>query len=178
MENGNKDHYIALLRELTEKGMSIFEQIEKTLDALSSGKIVDFSSFIRERTPDEHEGNVVEGVFNGVAMIGRDGKSYAVPQNYASKSKLVEGDLLKLTITPTGSFIFKQIGPVERERLRGKLAKEQESDTFVGLVEDRAYKLLLASVTYYHGDVGDEVVLLVPKGGEGAWAAVENVIKT
>lgn len=177
MENGNKDHYIALLRELLEKGKSILEQMERTVEALSSGKAIDIASLITERAPDEHEGSIVEGVFNGVAMIGRDGKSYAVPQNYASKSKLVEGDLLKLTISASGSFIFKQIGPVERERLRGKLTKEPEGDTFVGLVHDRAYKLLLASVTYYHGDVGDEVVLLVPKGGGGAWAAVENVIK-
>ncbi|MDO8581336.1 MAG: hypothetical protein Q7S16_00470 [bacterium] len=178
MENGNKDHYIALLRELLGKGKDVLEQIEKTLDALGGGKPVDFSSLITERAPDEHEGNVVEGVFNGKEMIGRDGKSYTIPQNYASKSKLVEGDLLKLTITASGSFIFKQIGPVERERLRGQLAKEQESDAFVGIIGDRVYKLLLASVTYYHGDVGDEVVLLVPKGGQGAWAAVENVIKS
>ena len=33
-------------------------------------------------------------------MIGPDGKNYPVPANYASKSKLIEGDILKLTITP------------------------------------------------------------------------------
>ncbi len=177
MENGNKDHYIALVRELLGKGRDIFEQIEKILDALGDGKSVDLSSLITDREAGEHEGEVFEGLFDGVAMIGRDGKSYTIPQNYASKSKLVEGDLLKLTITASGSFIYKQIGPVERERLRGQIARDAENDLFVGLVGDRVYKLLLASVTYYHGDVGDEVVLLVPKGGQCSWAAVENVIK-
>lgn len=177
MENGNKDHYVALLRELVQNGRDLFSQIEKILDALSDGKSVDLSSLVTERSPLDHDGEVVEGVFNGVEMIGRDGKSYAVPQNYASKSKLVEGDLLKLTISTAGSFIYKQIGPVERERIRGTLAKDMERDAFVGLVGDRVYKLLLASVTYYHGDAADEVVLLVPKGGKSAWAAVENVIK-
>ena len=177
MENGNKEHYIALLRELLGKGKEVLEQIERTLDALGEGKAVDLSSLITERAPGEHDGRVVEGIFNGVTMMGRDGKTYAVPQNYASKSKLVEGDLLKLTITASGSFVYKQIGPVERERLRGKLAKDSETGTFVAVVDGTVYQLLLASVTYYHGDVGDDAVILAPKGGKSAWAAVENVIK-
>jgi hypothetical protein len=44
------------------------------------------------------EGKVIEGIFDGQIMIGPDGKNYPVPANYASKSKLVEGDIMKLTI--------------------------------------------------------------------------------
>src|SRR5690606_2361075 len=47
-------------------------------------------------------GKVIEGVFDGQTMIGPDGKTYPVPANYASKSKLVEGDILKLTIADDG----------------------------------------------------------------------------
>ncbi len=72
------------------------------------------------------EGNVVEGVFDGQHMIDKDGKKYPVPANYASKSKLVEGDVLKLTIQPDGSFVFKQIGPVERKQLIGTLVYEND----------------------------------------------------
>ncbi|HET7320113.1 MAG TPA: hypothetical protein VFI84_00835, partial [Candidatus Saccharimonadales bacterium] len=43
-------------------------------------------------------GKVIEGVFDGQNMVGSDGKTYPVPANYASKSKLVQGDILKLTI--------------------------------------------------------------------------------
>ena len=60
------------------------------------------------------EGKIIEGVFDGQIMIDQDGKNYPVPANYASKSKLVEGDIMKLTITPEGKFLYKQIGPVER----------------------------------------------------------------
>src|SRR3989344_1018089 len=49
---------------------------------------------------------VVEGSFNGEKMIGDDGKEYAVPPNYASKSKIVPGDRMKLTITKSGSFVY------------------------------------------------------------------------
>ena len=123
------------------------------------------------------DGVVVEGVFNGQIMIGPDGKQYSVPANYASKSKLVEGDLLKLTIDNDGSFIFKQIAPVDRARLVGRLVKDQETDEFVALTGDKIYKLLMASITYFKGSEGDEVVILVPKDADGVWAAVENIIK-
>src|SRR3972149_9252506 len=63
-------------------------------------------------------GKIIEGVFDGQNMMGPDGKKYPVPANYASKSKLVEGDVLKLTISDDGSFIYKQIGPVRSEERR------------------------------------------------------------
>jgi hypothetical protein len=37
--------------------------------------------------------------------------------------------------------------------------------------------VLLASITYFKGEPGDEVVVLVPKEKETKWAAVENIIK-
>ena len=72
--------------------------------------------------------NIVEGVFDGQSMIGSDKKIYPVPANYASKSKLVEGDTLKLTIVDDGSFIYKQIGPVERRSVRGLLERDERGD--------------------------------------------------
>lgn len=140
------------------------------------GLILDKSGLDAAASADR--GNIIEGVFNGQNMIGPDGKPYAVPPNYASKSKLVEGDILKLTIAPDGSFVYKQIQPIDRDRLMGTLVKDKETDEFRALVDKKLYRLLLASVTYFKGDVGDEVVILVPASGKSAWAAVENVIKS
>lgn len=123
------------------------------------------------------DGRTIEGAFDGQRMIGDDGESYAVPQNYASKSKLVAGDRLKLIITTSGNFIFKQIGPIERERLVGRLAMDPSTRQYVVTAEGKEWKVLTASVTYYRGEPGDETVILVPKGRESAWAAVENVVK-
>ena len=75
------------------------------------------------RTAESMTGRVVEGVFDGQTMHDNEGKSYPVPANYASKSKLVEGDILKLTIADDGSFIYKQIGPVARRQLVGTLTQ-------------------------------------------------------
>src|SRR3989338_4731958 len=121
---------------------------------------------------------IIEGVFNGEKMVGPDGKEYAVPPNYASKSKMVEGDLLKLTITRNGQFIYKQTGPVERERRRGELVSDPGTDQWSVLADGRTYTILKASVTFYKGQAGDEVIFLVPKdaNGSAAWGAVENII--
>jgi hypothetical protein len=119
---------------------------------------------------------IVEGVFNGVSMIGPDGKEYSVPANYASKSKLIEGDVLKLTISEDGSFIYKQIGPMERKKMLGMLLVDEKGD-FRVMAEGKAYKVLLASLTYFKAEAGDEVTIVVPQGAPAEWAAVENVIK-
>jgi len=123
------------------------------------------------------DGRVVEGVFDGRGMVGGDGKSYTVPPNYASKSKLVEGDMLKLTITPKGSFIYKQIGPIERSRLIGALGYDQTIGEYYATSDNHRWNVIKASVTYFKGEPGDEVVLLVPKSAPSKWAAVENIIK-
>lgn len=122
----------------------------------------------------DEEGQIVEGVFDGQTMIGPEGKNYPVPANYASKSKLVPGDVLKLTIQPDGSFLYKQIGPVERRRIVGILT--YENGQYKILAEGKAYKVLLASVTYFKCEVGDQVTIIVPALEDSQWAAIEHVL--
>lgn len=119
-------------------------------------------------------GQVIEGVFDGQNMIGPDGKSYPVPANYASKSKLIPGDVLKLTISEDGTFIYKQIGPVERKRVIGNLV--YEDGQYRVLANGKAYKVLLASVTYYHGEVGNKATLIVPALEDSDWGAIDNIL--
>lgn len=123
---------------------------------------------------DSGENQIVEGTFDGQNMIGPEGKIYPVPANYASKSKLVEGDRLKLTILPNGSFLFKQISPTEREFVRGTLVKEDGN--FKVIANGKSYKVLLASVTYYKGSVGDEITLIIPKDRQSMWGTIEAII--
>ncbi len=121
-------------------------------------------------------GKVIEGVFDGQNMVGPDGKQYPVPANYASKSKLVEGDVLKLTIAEDGSFIYKQIGPVERRKVLGILSSDEKGEYRV-VAEGKPYKVLLASLTYFKSEPGDQVTIVVPKDKDATWGAVENVLK-
>jgi len=120
------------------------------------------------------EAKIVEGVFDGEAMVASDGKRYPVPPNYASKSKLVAGDVMKLTIGKDGTFVYKQIGPVERKKMIGKL--QESNGRYEVVANGKRYSVLLASITYFHGRPGDELTIIVPKREESNFAAVENVI--
>ena len=117
-------------------------------------------------------GKVIEGVFDGQTMIGPDGKNYPVPANYASKSKLVEGDIMKLTINEDGGFVYKQIGPVVRKQIIGTLVNHDGA--FYVEAGGNEYKILLASVTYFKLRTGDQVTIIIPEDNPDAtWAAVE-----
>ncbi len=121
------------------------------------------------------EGNVIEGVFDGQYMVDHDSKKYPVPANYASKSKLVVGDVLKLTIEDDGSYIYKQIHPVDRKQLMGTLV--YENDEYRVVAGGKSYNVLLASVTYFKLSPGDQATIVIPEGNEDVpWAAIENAI--
>ncbi len=124
---------------------------------------------------DDNIGKVIEGVFDGQNMVGSDGKMYPVPANYASKSKLVQGDILKLTIADDGTFLYKQIGPIPRKQVVGAL--KLENGHYYVEVGDKNYRVLLASVTYFKAKPGDQVSVNVPEDDSSAeWAALEAAL--
>lgn len=169
---------LALAVELLMRAENMLVQVRQLIQTTVTAPLPKISRAIESAELDSDMSHVIEGVFDGQQMIGPDGKHYSVPANYASKSKLIEGDLLKLTITPKGAFVYKQIGPIARRRLRGVLTCNHAGHEYAVKVHDRAYRVLTASVTYFKGHEGDEVIILVPESGESKWAAVENIMKS
>lgn len=163
-----KQNKIILLRQMienAERNITAAKQILLQLDGDSARKSLKESEISQ----------IVEGTFDGEKMIGLDGKTYPVPPNYASKSKLVEGDLLKLTITDDGTFLYKQISPADRRKLIGTVITDDKKKFYV-YSEGKKYKVLLASLTYFKAKEGDEVTLVVPKEKISKWAAIEAVL--
>ncbi|HLD81640.1 MAG TPA: hypothetical protein VJA22_00345 [Patescibacteria group bacterium] len=181
------ENKVNLVRALLANIQNSVVQIEKMLPSQETDFGVPKSTLPLEKlgvddlaqtlVPGRDDERIIEGVFDGENMVGQDGKEYTVPPNYASKSKLVEGDILKLTIKPGGSFIYKQIGPIERKRVIAELDFDSIKNQYFAKRDDKQWKLLTASVTYYKGDKGDEVIILVPHASHSNWAAVENIIK-
>lgn len=135
----------------------------------------DDSTVAPPTTSGEQLGKIIEGVFDGQNMVGSDGKVYPVPANYASKSKLVQGDILKLTIADDGSFLYKQIGPIPRKQVVGVL-KLENGHYFVD-VNGKMFRVLLASVTYFKAKPGDQVSVNVPEDDANTeWAALEAAL--
>ena len=170
---------IAIIKELLDSANSkiqnarkLLSQISGDVESVSNGiflkKASDLNSTINEGE------KIIEGVFNGEEMIDSESNTYPVPANYASKSKLVSGDLLKLTIAADGRFIYKQIGPTKRKYLVGPLSYEEgQYKVFSSGV---AYKVLLASVTYFKAEIGDEITIIIPEDEKSEWAAIDAVL--
>ena len=44
------------------------------------------------------------------------------------------------------------------------------------IANGKAYNVLLASVTYFKGDVGDQATLVVPADEDSDWGAIEHIL--
>jgi hypothetical protein len=114
---------------------------------------------------------IIEGVFDGQDMIGVDKKTYPVPANYASKSKIVEGSKLKCTIKADGALQYKIIKEVDFVTSTGTIIRD--GDHFVVVSQDGMYQLLPAAVTYIRARVGDRIAIRIPKGKKATYATIE-----
>ncbi|MFC1756531.1 hypothetical protein ACFLY1_01095, partial [Patescibacteria group bacterium] len=172
LSDAEKSQKIQSLRDMVNSAEKTIQSAKAMLLQLEGKK----KSGRKRKIEFEGDGTIIEGTFDGQIMIGTDGKQYPVPANYASKSKLVEGDMLKLTITSDGSFIYKQIGPGERKHAIG-IASQDEAGNYYVIAEGKPYKVLLASITYFKVDPGDEVAIVIPRDMESSWCAIESVLQ-
>lgn len=165
------DKQIKRLRTLMSEAETALAATKELLISL-----VGDDSTLTEKVKDKALGKVIEGVFDGQNMVGSDAKTYPVPANYASKSKLVQGDILKLTIADDGAFMYKQIGPIPRRQVVGVL--QQKDGHYFVEVDDKQYRVLLASVTYFKAKPGDQVSVNVPEDTsvDAEWAALEAAL--
>lgn len=156
---------------------SLIQEAETSLAAAKEllVSLVGEDNVVTSAISEDASGKIIEGVFDGQTMVGSDGKSYPVPANYASKSKLVQGDILKLTIADDGAFMYKQIGPIPRKQVVGVLI--QENGHYYVDVNGRRLRVLLASVTYFKAKPGDQVSVNIPEDDAHAeWAALEAAL--
>jgi len=171
LSDEDKEQKIQSLRDMITTAEQTMQSAKAMLLQLEGKKKVG-----RRKKVDEDEGNVVQGTFDGQIMIGTDGKQYPIPANYASKSKLVEGDFLKLTIVGDGSFIYKQVGPTPRQNKIGIVGQDASGNFFVA-VDGKPYKVLLASITYFDVQPGDQVAIVTSQDENAQWAAIEAILQ-
>lgn len=169
-----------------ERAARLLESIEQDLRTLKQIIVADSGVSLESsaetayfNSMQEGDDTAIEGVFDGEKMVDFSGKSYQVSANYASKSKLVEGDPLKLYITQDGKFYYKQLGPVERQTVPGVL--RADGNHYVVDAEDgNSYNVLTASVTYYMSlfnlRPGDRVMLMIPADRPAHWAVIDNIL--
>lgn len=167
---------------------SDLKKVKKTLTTLSSLKwnitsledIIQANKKTHKALQKASEENVVEWEFDGYFMVGDDTKKYPVPINYASKSKLIPGDRLKLKIKNNGELIYKLIQAAERQHIRAVLSKDKkDNNKYIAIGSDKkTYSLNSAAVSYYKWLPWDEAYITINKDGKWHYAALDAIIKT
>jgi len=115
----------------------------------------------------------IVGKYDGIKMLGEDGKEYEISANYAAKSKLVYGDVLKL-IEEDGKKLFKQIERVNRERVEGILTKK-EGEWYL-LTDRGSYRVSDAAAEYQKAELNSQASAFLPADNLGApFATLDNV---
>ena len=170
---------IAAIRDFIDTAEKSLKNAKKLLKEIIDEEQLDLTSEISLDTKglskyESGENKIIEGVFTGEDMMGADKNHYPVPVNYASKSKLVQGDRMKLTIDGSGKMLYKQIRQIERETRVGLLT--QEKGRYQVIAEWVAYDVLTAAVTHFKAEIGDTVTILVPAGKEATFGAIEAVM--
>ncbi len=117
---------------------------------------------------------IVEWVFTGESMLWPDGNTYPVPQNYASKSLLVQWSKLKAIIELSGKIRYKIIEEIPFEIQKGIITKNGEKYQIT--TERKTYNVLVAAITFHKCEIGDTVTIRVPEWKEATYAVIETVI--
>lgn len=151
------------LKRKINQAESIISSSKKTLEKLE-----------KEATrPDYTQIEGIVGSYNGSQMVAEDGTAYDVPSNYAAKTKLVFGDVLKL-IDEDGKKLFKQIDRVDRTKVEGILTKK-EGEWYL-LTDRGSYKVSDTAAEFQGAQLNSEATAFIPKNNlEAPFAAIDQV---
>ncbi len=110
-------------------------------------------------------------------MIWEDQKEYPVPLNYASKTKLIPWDKLKLKILKNGKFVYKLILQAERKHLKAILSKT-DWNRYIWITDEwKIYFLNQAAVSFFRWKIWDSLFIIINSKKESDSAAIEALIK-
>lgn len=172
---------IAAIRDFIDSAEKGLKNAKKLLKEVLEEENIDLTANLDLDTKglskyESGESKIVEWVFTGEDMLGVDNNKYVVPVNYASKSKLVQWDRMKLTVEWSGKMLYKQIKQIDRETKVGLLT--QDKGKYQVVSDGVSYDVLTAAVTHFKANIGDNVTVLVPAGKEATFGAIEAVIPT
>ncbi len=170
-----EEQKIKALRDLIHSAQNSIQSAKKILNSLlgeeEENEIPDMaglSSYI------SWTDKVVEGVFTGESMLWSDGNMYPIPQNYASKSLLVQGSKIKAMMNPSGKILYKIIWEIPYETKVWLITKNGEKYQIT--TDTKTYNVLLAAITFHHCNVWDSVTIRVPEWKDATYAVIEAVI--
>ena len=171
-----QDKQIKALRDLIQSAENSIRSEKKILDTLlgdTPQEDFDIDNTLLN-SYQSWDTKIVEWIFTGDSMLGPDGAVYPVPQNYSSKSLLVQWSRLKATIENNGGIKYKIIEEIPFETSIGIVTKN--GDKYEITTDTKTYKVLMAAITFHKCNIGDTVSIRTPKWKDATYAVIESII--
>ncbi len=171
-----QDKQIKALRDLIQSAENSIRSAKKILDTLlgdTPQEDFDIDNTLLN-SYQSWDTKIVEWIFTGDSMLGPDGAVYPVPQNYSSKSLLVQWSRLKATIENNGGIKYKIIEEIPFETSIGIVTKN--GDKYEITTDTKTYKVLMAAITFHKCNIGDTVSIRTPKWKDATYAVIESII--
>jgi len=170
---------IAAIRDFIDTAEKSLKNAKKLLWEILKEESIDLSADLDLDTKglskyESGESKIIEWVFTGEDMLWVDNNNYIVPVNYASKSKLVQWDRMKLTIEPSGKMLYKQIKQIDRDTKVGLLTQDKWKYQVVS--DGETFDVLTAAVTHFKAEIWDNVTVLIPAWKQATFWAIEAVM--
>jgi len=170
---------ILAIKDFITTSEKSLKSAKKLLIDLAKENNIDFTKEINLKTTwlhsyEDEDNKIIEWVFTWEDMLGSNRMKYPVPVNYASKSKMVQWDRLKLIIDSSWKMTYKQISPIEREIKTGLIVKDKWK--FQVICDENTYDLLTAAVTHFKAEIWDTITVLLPKGKDASFAAIDSLL--
>jgi hypothetical protein len=163
------------LKKMISSARRNLAMLEKSYQEIVSEELnFTISSQQRKNSIRETDSSTVIGFFDGEKMVTEKGEEFSVPANYASKSKLVVGDKLKLIIKQSGVRLFKVIENVKVKNLTGKIITDGKD--YQILSQKNKYKILPAVASFFALKTGDKVFFAIPENLETNYGTIEYIL--
>ncbi len=171
-----QDKQIKALRDLIQSAENSIRSAKKILDSLLGDVPLDEIDIDNSKlnSYQSWDTKIVEWIFTGDSMLGPDGAVYPVPQNYSSKSLLVQWSRLKATIENNGGIKYKIIEEIPFETSIGIITKN--GDKYEITTDTKTYRVLMAAITFHKCSIGDTVSIRTPKWKDATYAVIESII--
>lgn len=173
----NEENKIKALRDLIITAQSSINSAKRIINSIT-GDDSDLDEFTSDTSGLSHYESewsyIVEWVFTGEGMLWTDWNTYPVPQNYASKSLLVQWSKLKASIEESGKIKYKIISEIPFTTLLWIITKN--GDKYQISTDKKTYNVLVAAITFHKCNVGDTVTIRIPEWKDATYAVIEAII--
>ncbi len=187
MKESKKQEQLKWITDLLEKIETDIKRAKLFLEKISEWEEIDFQNNFEDlkknasnllNYEEEDEVKVIEWIYDGYFMVWSNDKNYPVPTNYASKTKLIPWDVLKLKIMKNWQLIYKVISQAQRKFIKATLSKTDDEKYTALTDEGKTYYLNHAAVTYFKAKPGDELSIIINEEEESNYAAIEALISS